>query len=579
MNLKLFRPILLMALTLNFIVIEYYFDYIYAQQQQQLQPPVLGIKVISPNKGQQVPAGQLMISGISTDNTTSDCTVYADWNNLKPFQKAVATGSGGVNDYSTWKFTYTDNYHLITNGINKLTSKLSCINNSSRGTANLTTYYSINVTGIMESSQRPVSSSSVAQQPIIHVPNLKVEEFVKGLSFPTSMAFIDKNNIMVLEKNNGQVRLISNGILQEQPILEVQVENKSERGLLGIATINDDSEIEGSSSINEAIGTVNQAAKTIFLYYTESESLRNRVYRYQWNGETLVNSTLILDLPAEPGPNHDGGKIAIGPDQNLYAIIGDLNHNGKLQNMIVGPELDDTSVILRVNPNDDSLPANNNPLSSNNNTNSNENSTLSRYYAYGIRNSFGMDFDPITGALWDTENGPDSFDEINLVNPGFNSGWKKVMGPISRSNITENELLSFPGSNYADPVFSWNETIGVTDIEFLNSSKLGDEYKNNIFIGDIKSGNLYYFEVNEKRDGLKFNDSQSTNLTDLVADNKDESSEVIFGTGFGSKRGITDIETGPDGLLYIVSFNKGTIYRIAPLVNSSSSDGGGGGGR
>jgi glucose/arabinose dehydrogenase len=407
------------------------------------------------------------------------------------------------------------------------------------------------------------------QQPVINDPKLKAEVFAKGLSSPTSMAFIDSNNILVLEKT-GLVCLISNGILQEQPLFQVQVANNSERGLLGIATINRDAEV-GSSSVNKDIGDRNQAATTIFLYYTESEPLRNRIYRYQWNGETLVNSTLILDLPGEPGPNHDGGKLAIGPDHYFYAVIGDLNHNGKLQNIIVGPEPDDTSVILRVNPND-GLPVNNNPLfsnSNNNNTNSSENSKLNRYYAYGIRNSFGMDFDPVTGALWDTENGPESYDEINLVNPGFNSGWKKVMGPISKSNITEGELISFPGSKYADPVFSWTDPIGVTDIEFLNSSKLGEKYKNNIFIGDIRNGNLYYFEVNEKRDGLKFNDSQSTGLTDLVADNEDESSKVTFGTGFGSKRGITDIETGPDGFLYIVSFGEGVIYRIAPPVNSS----------
>jgi hypothetical protein len=59
------------------------------------------MKISSPSTGQQVPAGELTISGTSTDNATTDCTVYADWNNLKPFQKAVATGLGGVNDYYT----------------------------------------------------------------------------------------------------------------------------------------------------------------------------------------------------------------------------------------------------------------------------------------------------------------------------------------------------------------------------------------------------------------------------------------------------------------------------------------------
>src|ERR687890_2480108 len=130
---------------------------IHAQQS----PPIIGIKITSPSTGQQVPVGHLTISGISTDNATTDCTVYADWNNLKPFQTAVATGPGGVNDYSTWRFTYTDKYHLITNGTNNLTSKLSCFTNNGAA-ANITKSYSVNVIGAIEPSQR--QASSVAEQ-------------------------------------------------------------------------------------------------------------------------------------------------------------------------------------------------------------------------------------------------------------------------------------------------------------------------------------------------------------------------------------------------------------------------------
>jgi glucose/arabinose dehydrogenase len=174
-----------------------------------------------------------------------------------------------------------------------------------------------------------------------------------------------------------------------------------------------------------------------------------------------------------------------------------------------------------------------------------------------------MDFDPITGFLWDTENGEDKYDEINLVKPGFNSGWIQVMGPISRnSNKTQEDMVNFPGSKYADPAFSWKYQIGITDIEFLNSSKLGDKYTNNIFVGDINYGNLYYFGINDSRTGIKIDYRlTSSGLNDLVADNNRESSQVIFGTGFGS---ITDIETGPDGFLYILSYEDGKIYRILP---------------
>jgi hypothetical protein len=112
-------------------------------QQDQEATSTIGVKITSPSTGQQVPVGELTISGISTDNATTDCTVYADWNDQKPFQKAVATGPGGVNDYSTWNFTYTKNYNLIINGTNNLTSKLSCLSSP----ANVTKWNSVNVTG------------------------------------------------------------------------------------------------------------------------------------------------------------------------------------------------------------------------------------------------------------------------------------------------------------------------------------------------------------------------------------------------------------------------------------------------
>ena len=123
----------------------------------------LGVKITSPFTGQQVPVGELTISGISTDNVTTDCTVYADINNTKPFQKAVATGPSGVNDYSTWTFTYTPEYHLITNGTNNLTSKLSCIDDDGNS-VNLTKYHSVNLTGVAA----PMVSTAISNKNLQH---------------------------------------------------------------------------------------------------------------------------------------------------------------------------------------------------------------------------------------------------------------------------------------------------------------------------------------------------------------------------------------------------------------------------
>lgn len=373
--------------------------------------------------------------------------------------------------------------------------------------------------------------------PTISDPNIRVEKVITGLEMPTSMAFLDNDDIIITQKENGRVRLVSNGILQPQPILQVPVVNNSERGLLGVAIANT---------------TTSSTTKTVFLYYTEpvGDQVKNRLYRYELNGTgNMTGGQLILDLPGEPGPNHDGGKIKIGPDRMLYAVIGDLNRDGMLQNVLEGPPPDDTSVILRVD-----YDGNGQGIAL-----SGGGADLSKYYGYGIRNSFGFDFDPLTGILWDTENGPAGFDEINIVLPGFNSGWNKVMGPIGREGITTEDLVQFQGSHYADPVFSWLQSQGVTDLEIFNSSSLGERYTYNMFVGDYNNANLYFFPINSNRTGLDLGGIPG--LEDLVADNNEELNAVIFGGGFSG--GITDIETGPDGYLYILTL-AGDLYRLVP---------------
>jgi aldose sugar dehydrogenase len=371
--------------------------------------------------------------------------------------------------------------------------------------------------------------------PRISDSSLKAEKVITGLESPTSMALLDHGDIVILEKN-GRVRLVLNGVLQPNPIFSTVVRNETERGMLGVA-----------------IGNVTSTTKTVFLYYTEpdGDQTKNRIYRYKWDGAgSLTGGTLILDLPGEPGTNHDGGKMTIGPDDMLYAVIGDLNREGMLQNNISGAAPDDTSVIFRVDHGGNGV---GNTLSGTGN--------LSKYYAYGIRNSFGLDFDPLTGALWDAEDGPDDYDEMNVVQPGFNSGWNQVMGPLERrEDKSISDLVQFQGSHYADPVFSWNQSTGITDIEFLDSTRLGERFARNLFVSDANNGNLYFFTLNSNRTGLDLGDIED--LEDFVADSSEEVKEVTFGTRFPG--GITDIETGPDGLLYVLTFN-GNLYRVSPV--------------
>jgi hypothetical protein len=105
-------------------------NFIYAQVELQDSPA--GLKITSPATGQKVQVGQLEVKGTSTDDATTDCQVYVDLNDIKPMQKTTAVGSGGVNDYSNWAFKYTNNYHLIPEGVNELTARMTCIDNAER---------------------------------------------------------------------------------------------------------------------------------------------------------------------------------------------------------------------------------------------------------------------------------------------------------------------------------------------------------------------------------------------------------------------------------------------------------------
>jgi glucose/arabinose dehydrogenase len=397
-------------------------------------------------------------------------------------------------------------------------------------------------------------------------PDLFVQEITTGLSLPTTMGFLAYGDILVLEKSSGEVRRVIDGVLQPAPVLDVAVNASSERGLLGIA-----------------INT--ESPPKVFLFYTEAASdgaspIANRVYRYDWNPtlEILENPLLVLDLPVLPGANHDGGVLVLGPPGEapgvgdgalLYAIIGDLNRNNQLQNFESSDPPDDTSVVLRVRQ--DGTPAPGNPFTpycSDTPTTTCVDSSdcpggetcvteVARYYAYGIRNSFGMALDPVTGDLWDTENGGSTNDEVNRVSPGFNSGWQDVMGPVSTP--PPSGLFDIPGAGdtYSNPEFTWTDTNAPTAIVFPFGSAMGASFDDSCLVGDNNAGQLYEFPLNLARDGFDF--SAFPALQDLVADNNAQRDLLEIGSGFGV---ITDLKIGPDGLLYVVSLGAGAIYRL-----------------
>ena len=318
-------------------------------------------------------------------------------------------------------------------------------------------------------------------------PNLAVRAVVTNIDSPTSLAFLGRNDFLVLEKNTGRVLRVIDGVVQANPVLDLAVNNASERGLLGIALHPDFPRNPG-----------------VYLRWTESSTgtdsanlaevplLGNRVDRYVWNSSTLTFDRNIIQLrafQADAGQplrgNHNGGPIRFGPDRKLYIYMGDNGRRGQMQNLpdgpgctnppcadiptgnlpddqFGGPEPDHahlTGVILRLND-DGSTPADNPFYKAGQARGGEAGANLQKVFAYGIRNGFGMAFDPFSGKLWEAQNGDDSFTEMNLVEAGANLGWVQVMGPISRlgqykaietsSNFFGLQQLRWPPTRIAD---------------------------------------------------------------------------------------------------------------------------------
>jgi glucose/arabinose dehydrogenase len=410
----------------------------------------------------------------------------------------------------------------------------------------------------------PSPNSLLFAQPAPIDPTLRDRNFtavpiVTGLGFPTKMSFIGPDDLLVLEKNTMEIkRFKNNTISNTYQLLSNKIWNETvggERGLLGI---------EVSS---------NEGYDDLFVYFTEKtyntqgeRTVSNRLYKYELHNDTITNPKLLLSIPNPVGRIHNGGALLEGPDKFLYLTVGDMGRRTTLaQNIQDGKPPDGTSGIHRLSKNGMPGGAFGN-LSG---------TFMDSYFAYGIRNSFGITFDPVTGHLWDIENGPTFGDEINLVPPGFNSGWN----PVNMTNFSApKDLVSLNGvGNYSSPKLTWEQGNCLSATIFLSSDKYGIEYTNDLFVANIIDGKLYNFDLTKNRTSLELNGP----LSDQIVNAEEELDREgrVFGEGFGT---IADIKVGPDGYLYVLTgsgsdtvyrpyqeghltnYNGGTLYKIIP---------------
>jgi glucose/arabinose dehydrogenase len=495
------------------------------------------------------------------------------------------------------------------------------------------------VGGVLVGTPVQAGAQAAPAGPTMLDPSLTVRTVVSGLTTPTSIAFLGPSDMLVLEKNTGKVLRVTNGVVQGV-VLDLSVNFASERGLLGIALHPDFPANPGvylywscrsTAPPTDPFFPDEQRCLNANMFGPDTSNilqvplLGNRVDRFVWNNSTLTfDRNLIMlrsfqndgapqppnqgDQAQPPRGNHDGGVLAFGPDRRLYVIFGDNGRRGQLQNLAAGPtpptaddqfggpEPDDahlTGVVLRLND-DGSTPSDNPFFAAGAARGGEVGANIQKVFAYGVRNSFGMAFDPIAGNLWDQQNGDDTFDELNRVQPGMNGGWVQVMGPVSRlsqykqiettfgaqnlqqlrwppTNIADtpaealSRLFVLPGSHYSDPEFAWKWAVPPAAIGFVRGRGLGAQFEGDLFVGAATpltvGGYLFRFNLTGNRRQIAVDDPR---LEDRVADNNakndlTESESLLIGRDFGV---TTDIQTGPNGNLFVVSVSNGAIYEI-----------------
>ena len=470
----------------------------------------------------------------------------------------------------------------------------------------------IAVAALAAASQQKVG----AVDPTLVDRNLFLRTVAIGFDQPASFAFLGPNDVLVLEKATGKVIRVFGRT--QSTVLDLAVNNGSERGLLGIA-------------LHPDFATTRE----VFLFWTESMTgsdtgvlsatpiLGNRIDRFTWDGANLTMAGNVIRLRASQQDggqlargNHNGGLLRIGPDGKLYVFVGDLGRRGQLQNLrcgpvnrsdcpptvpmpddqFGGPVPDDehlSGVVLRLNL-DGTAPVDNPFFAAGAAIGGEAGANIQKIFSYGHRNSFGMAFDPEGGALWLPETGDDSFSELNRVSAGMNGGWVQFAGPRSRvtqfksiettsggmnlqqlrwppANIADttsdalSRLFILPGSHYEDPEFSWKWDVAPRGIGFIDGPNLGPLYEGDMIVGAgtplLEGGFLFRFQLTANRRRVDVNDPR---LEDRVADNVDkneitESESLLLGRDFGV---VTNIDTGPNGNLFVLSLSNGALYEI-----------------
>jgi glucose/arabinose dehydrogenase len=358
---------------------------------------------------------------------------------------------------------------------------------------------------------------ALAEEPLEPLPaGVMVETVADGLKWPIALAFAPDGRLFFTEKGGhggekpAHIWIIEDDRVRPQPFATLQVATLNERGLLGIAI---DPKFEDNGYV--------------YAFYTQLNPLSNRVVRFREENGVGVEPTIILEVPYvvpddRATDRHNGGNIHFGPDGKLYVTIGDNHVSAYAQDLDVLP-----GKILRLNR-DGSAPEDN-PFYTT------AEAPRSKVYAYGLRNSFDFTFDPLSGALFATENGDQCNDELNRIVAGGNYGWP-LTAPCEAAP---------PGT--VPPLRTYTPPIVPTGI-VVYDGELIPEWRGDLFFCSFLMGTLRRATLNAARDAIV-----SVTRIDIT------------------QKCQIDVAVGPDGALYFTSWNgfgPGSIYRIGRVTLS-----------
>ena len=330
---------------------------------------------------------------------------------------------------------------------------------------------------------------------------IRANRVAGGLNVPAAFTFTPKGTIVYLERGTCEVRFLNPETGFDRRFFRIRgVNGSGERGALGVA-----------------LHPKWPKQPFVYVYVTRRAggSLRNQIVRIRARGDVGRGLTTIVSTPASSSPYHNGGRIAFGPDGKLFAIVGDGHQARNAQDLRANLR----GKILRMNP-DGSAPRSN-PMIGGRRT---------RVFAYGIRNSFGFTFDPATGRLWETENGPECNDEINLVRRGGNYAW----GPSEACPDTNQDG---PAPRRL-PKVTFPSPIGITGATFCDGCRLGRMRDGDLFFGACCARGLQRIALNAHRN-------------DVVGNPVSVLGNTVY-----------SMETAPNGRIFFSDTH--AIYRLVP---------------